>query len=358
MVFVKAEEIFSVGDEKMLRLLMLAVILFIFWKMRKIMQPQKKASKKTQYNNTIFVILISMDDGENLSETLYHLYDKATYPERVFVGAITYSETFDSCKEDFCNFSSEKDLTKFSTNIHIEHFPLSKYRGRPFALSRAMKRLYNNERFIMIAESSATFVQGWDTKAITFLPDFSVFTTIPPYHGHHQPTFIAFKQFNNAVPEFETIGFESSPSRPHKSLFFSSSFAFGPSEAFTGLLDYAPYKYLTYEADFWIGAKMYTLGFDLMAPPFIICTRSKRKSSNLSFKKRQRRKQSIELLKALHITDAKRTYNDYIKFCGLSVLGKSAKYRAFFGMHKYATNEEISHKFGSKERFDFLKSQL
>jgi [Skp1-protein]-hydroxyproline N-acetylglucosaminyltransferase len=111
--------------------------------------------------NTIFVSIASYRDPK-CSKTLIDLYDKAKFPQNVYVGICQQNDNF--IDSDCINSSIEK----YKNNIRITRLSYKEAKGPTYARYRCSK-LYRGEHYFMQIDSHTLFVKDWDTLVIDMI---------------------------------------------------------------------------------------------------------------------------------------------------------------------------------------------
>ena len=119
-------------------------------------------------NNYIFVSIASYRDPQ-CSTTVRDLYDKAEYPENVFVGICSQNKTD---TEDETMYQEEECLNdpdfKYKKNIRIIRLDYTQAKGPTFA-RYLCSTLWLGEKWFMQVDSHTLFVKNWDTKSINMI---------------------------------------------------------------------------------------------------------------------------------------------------------------------------------------------
>lgn len=108
-------------------------------------------------HGTIFISIAAYRDTE-CKDTVFDLFDKASRPERVFVGVVQQiKDASEDCFEK-CDTCRER---KRSGHIRQIDYDFSEARGPCFARYHASK-LWRGEQYYMQIDSHMKFEQGWD----------------------------------------------------------------------------------------------------------------------------------------------------------------------------------------------------
>jgi [Skp1-protein]-hydroxyproline N-acetylglucosaminyltransferase len=109
-------------------------------------------------DDSIFVSVASYRDSE-CSNTLRDLFEKASRPERVFVGLVEQNKHFDKqCEVD----------SKYSNNVRRIRLRYNQARGPCYARYLA-SCLYQGETFFFQIDSHTKFDHNWDTDLIAMI---------------------------------------------------------------------------------------------------------------------------------------------------------------------------------------------
>jgi len=233
-------------------------------------------------HDTIFVSLASYRDPE-CSNTLYDLFTKAHYPERVYVGVCQQNAPEDAdCLDDRL-----KPYLHHLRVLRLSHFDAQ---GPMYARALIEQQLYRDELFYLQIDSHMLFVPGWDELCIQQLAlcpsDRPILTTYPNdfdrltrQHvilpdgskrplGTVPPTFIRFREFHQRLKftEQEKHNFHTVPLRPLPSLFWAAGFSFSLGE----LIRQVPYDphcpFLFLGEEMGLALRYFTHGWDFFAP--------------------------------------------------------------------------------------------
>jgi hypothetical protein len=105
----------------------------------------------------IFISIASYRDDE-CKDTVIDLFDKATHPERVFIGVVQQNKEAEEDCFDRCEKCSER---KRSGHIRVINFDYLQARGPCFARYQASK-LWRGEEVYMQIDSHTQFQEHWD----------------------------------------------------------------------------------------------------------------------------------------------------------------------------------------------------
>lgn len=214
----------------------------------------------------IFVYIASYRDPE-CQWTVKDLFEKARFPERVFVGICWQLVP----EEDADCFTVETRPRQVRTFIcHALHS-----RGMGWARGKAQD-LWDGEPFALQIDSHMRFVPGWDEKMIDMSmscgPRPVIITTHPPHYDPPdrlgEPRVVrlnagSFDEDGVLHLTSETISTHPIPA-PLPTAFSSGGFIFGPSAIATEIRS-DPYLYFAGE-EILLSVRFFTHGLDLYVP--------------------------------------------------------------------------------------------
>jgi [Skp1-protein]-hydroxyproline N-acetylglucosaminyltransferase len=339
--------------------------------------------------DSIFVSLASYRDPE-CNNTLYDLFTKAKYPERVFVGVCQQNAPED-------NDCMSERLLPYSSQIRI--LRLSHFDAQGPMLARALieQNLYQHELFYMQIDSHMLFVQDWDEVCIAQLAlcpsEKPILTTYPndfdrltrkhavlPDGTRHPlgtipPTFIRFREFHKRLKftEQEKNNFAAIPGVPYPSLFWAAGFSFSLGE----LIQQVPYDYqcpfLFLGEEMGIAIRYFTHGWDFFAPGVNIVYHLLKRTYRNTFWEQVYKKncvvdddtrlsrKALEEQAVQRTTDLiygrlpendmfglgkERTIKDWEMYTGVDIRSQTASQRSYLGLSPHATLEEKQAKHG------------
>mmetsp|Transcript_5405 Transcript_5405/g.7964 ORF Transcript_5405/g.7964 Transcript_5405/m.7964 type:complete len:509 (+) Transcript_5405:59-1585(+) len=134
-------------------------------------------------NGKIFVSIVSYRDGKRCGQTLKSLFEKASEPEKVFVGLVEQNKPEDAkCIRVFCN-SDPVLCNKHSSQIrYLASFDLASQ--GPVQARALQRKNLADEEFCLQIDSHMDFIQGWDTALkeewLGAQNEFAVISTMPP----------------------------------------------------------------------------------------------------------------------------------------------------------------------------------
>lgn len=339
--------------------------------------------------DSIFVSLASYRDPE-CNTTLYDLFSKAKFPERVFVGVCQQNAPDDAdCMSD--------RLLPYVSNIRILRLSHFDAQGPMYARSLIEQSLYNDELFYMQIDSHMLFVKDWDEICIQQLAlcpsDNPILTTYPndfdritrkhvvlPNGSKHllgtiPPTFIRFREFHKRLKftEQEKQNFIETPSVPFPSLFWAAGFSFSLGE----LIKQVPYDYqcpfLFLGEEMGLAIRYYTHGWDFFAPGVNVVYHLLKRTYRNTFWEQVYRKNCVvddktrlvrkkmEEIAVQRTTDLiygrllpddafglgrERTVKDWERYTGVDIRSQTASQRSYLGLSPHTTLEEKKYKHG------------
>jgi hypothetical protein len=234
--------------------------------------PQRPAkTRKAPKQPRIFVSIASYRDTE-CQWTIKDLFDKATHPERVFVGV---------CWQ----FFKDQDADCFEVvtrpeQCRVLEVDARESRGVGWARSQ-VQSLWAGEEYFFQIDAHSRFEPGWDELCLQMLaacpspkPVLSAYPTsyVPPNQlGPRNVVVILPKEFDDrgllaftsvATPEAKA------PALPTPTTYVAGGLLFAPSAVITEV-PYDPYIYFTGE-EIALAARLWTHGWDLFAPNKVV----------------------------------------------------------------------------------------
>lgn len=220
----------------------------------------------------IFVSVAAYRDPE-CQWTLRDLFEKATYPERVFPGVVF-------------QYLPDKDQHCFEFETRPEQVRMLKIhamesKGACWARN-LVQTLWQGEPYVFQIDSHMRFEPGWDETLIDMLAqcpsEKPVLTTYPP--GYEPPDQLNPPAYCTlTVKGIDETGFvsliassspiSSAPEVPASNPFLSANFYFARAE-FIHEVPYDPYLYFCGE-EITLAVRAYTHGWDLFAPNKVVC---------------------------------------------------------------------------------------
>ncbi len=116
--------------------------------------------------------------------TIVDLYDKAQFPNRVWVGLFLQDTPEEISR--ICSFFSN---FIFKGNIKIKTIPSEEAKGCGWARNIILKDLYDNEDYFMCVDSHSRFLKKWDSvyiEAYKRAPANSVISAFPQSFDFHE----------------------------------------------------------------------------------------------------------------------------------------------------------------------------
>jgi len=216
-------------------------------------------------NANIFVQLAAYRDPETI-ETLRDLFDKARYPERVYVGL---------CWQYLPGIDEHVLFpTELAKNIRAVTVPIEQSEGLCWARYVA-QGLYRGEDYVLSVTSRCRFVQDWDSKLIAELARCNnpkaILTHYPSvdrgiecnYVSSHS-TVITAQDLKNGVLRFRSLSLAVKPDKPLQGLFGTYQFCFAHG-SMIGEVPNDPRLHSSME-DFVFSLKLWTHGYDCYSP--------------------------------------------------------------------------------------------
>jgi hypothetical protein len=231
---------------------------------------------------TIFVSIASFRDRE-CALTLYHMFEKADCPFRIFVGICQQNSPTDRDILGQYEQLATNGIKSFTDNIRIYSMPADQAQGPMLARSIIEKELYRNEKYYMIIDAHTDFTQGWDTRCIADLTSCKSVKPVLTMHPSEYidrshkitftpPSYMTFKKIHNrsGLPQLETSLFKRCPNTCFRSLFLSCGFIFTLGEVIKAVPfdPHCPYVFFGEEISY--AARLFTNGWDTFAPRSMI----------------------------------------------------------------------------------------
>jgi hypothetical protein len=219
-----------------------------------------------QTTPTIFVQIASYRDVE-CQHTVKDLFEKATHPERVFVGICWQYDP----EEDSGCFEIKSPLPH---NVRISEHHWRESNGVCWARHQAQK-LYNGEDYVLMVDSHMRFVEDWDTLLIKELADCDAKKPLISCHPasytppnnleiNSKPTIMwvdGFTENGDVRCKGRLIGFE--PDKPVRGAFVAAGFIFARGDVIKEV-PYDPFIYFN-EEEVLFSVKLYTHGWDVFS---------------------------------------------------------------------------------------------
>ena len=357
-------------------------------KNRKLALLAQQRCREVGNSPTIFVSIPSYRDPECL-DTLQELFAQAYCPLRIFVGICEQNYPLDGHVErQYRNLPNE---VKYLDNVRICQMHPSEAEGPILARHVIERDLYRGETFLLMIDSHMQFSRYWDRDLLQMWKDchdsHSILTTYPGdfvdssrSHQSDKGTFLRFRRFDKKtkLPELTSQAFRKLPSCSYPSLFQAACFAFSPASRIWEV-PHDPYcHYVFPHEEFLMSARLWTHGYNFMSCPSVpVRHRWERKrptfweqfsdSGNQVHQQRRRledkgNRRSRRLLRMESGWELEqeaekyglgniRSFDDYLDFCGLSLVHQSWETHSKLGTRKNAPSHEILAKYGSFEEF-------
>lgn len=226
---------------------------------------------------TIFVSIASYRD-DRCSDTLKSLFQKAEFPQRVFVG-LCEQNVLDSKKNEDCVSWDDPFFRSFYRHIRRIELPSNDAAGPCYA-RYLCSLLYRGEDYFLQIDSHTMFVKNWDTKCITLLnecrqPAMSLLSYYPipadqykddPPPDTHIPVISDWFLNSKEILQWKPGVYTPMNNQNKESPFLAGGFIFGPGHF---ILDvpfdpFLPYLFMGEESLLTIRA--YTSGYDIFTP--------------------------------------------------------------------------------------------
>jgi hypothetical protein len=144
---------------KILFIILFVTVLILFFRRIDSFTNIRKEIKK----GTIFVSIASYRDAE-CSMTVRTIYNKARYPERIFLGICEQNkdQELEKC------VSSDPEVNKYLKNIRFSNMPYTEAKGPSYARYHCSK-LWDGEEYFLQIDSHTFFESDWDINLIEML---------------------------------------------------------------------------------------------------------------------------------------------------------------------------------------------
>lgn len=226
-------------------------------------------------NFKIFVSIASYRDSE-CSNTIQDLFEKAKYPNRLFVGC---------CQQNKENASEEECLPKnfqWKHQIRMIHIPYSEAKGPTYA-RYICSTLHKDESFFFQIDSHNKFVQNWDDLCVQMFLDLSNRIGHSKIILSHYPADIrdykVHSDKNEKVPTIESANynekgilklnaavFRSVNDIPQKTYFIAAGFLFTTKEWLKEVPFDPSLDYLFVGEEILLTLRSFTSGWDVFTP--------------------------------------------------------------------------------------------
>jgi len=211
----------------------------------------------------IFVAIASYRDPE-CQWTVKDLFEKAKYPERIFVGI---------CWQ----FVAAEDQAFFQVETRPEQvrrldFDVMDSKGCGWAKAESMK-LWKDEEYVLIVDSHMRFEENWDEGLINILnscpSEKSLISThpaayIPPNELKPSTPQLVAKEFNETSKILSIRSYNRKLSKPKRNAFIAGGFVFASAELFNQV----PWDFNVYfqGEEIAFAVRAWTYGWDIYTP--------------------------------------------------------------------------------------------
>jgi hypothetical protein len=224
--------------------------------------------------DTIFVSIASYRDSD-LPHTIKSLYERAQFPDRVFVGVCQQIAAGDVDILDKIVTASYRDRVRVMTLPHTEA------RG-PTKARHVIQSLYKDEMFVLQIDSHTRFVKDWDRLCIyellqcpsekpilsTFPADFEVKTPLRKPNLTQPIPFLGVLAYHERLGfvQSQRLAYKSSPSTPHAAALWSAGFHFTLGECFKQVPYDSDTPWLFLGEEIGMTVRFFTHGWDIFTP--------------------------------------------------------------------------------------------
>ena len=221
--------------------------------------------------NTIFVSIASYRDDE-CPLTIKEIYEKAQYPENIYVGICQQNSSKDLDCYVLDNSNYSKNIKKYK--LH------SKYARGPTYARFLCSTLWRGEEYFLQIDSHTKFMKHWDTDLIKMLQqcpsDKAVLSYYPldynqlKYKDTHVPFMCKCKFNKDNMISFEAALIKQS--KELKQIPFLAGGMFFTRGNFLKEVPYDPYlPYLFQGEEILLSSRLWTAGYDFYCPNKNIC---------------------------------------------------------------------------------------
>lgn len=336
-------------------------------------------------SETIFVSIPSYRDPE-CAETIFDLYQNAQCPRRIFVGLCQQNTGYDQDAVRRYEYLADRNgIGNFRDNIRCFSMSANDAKGPMYARAVIEDQLYRGEKYYLCIDSHTAFTPNWDTEFVQMLlecpskkPILTMYPSDYSVRGKLDlaqakkviSSFFRFKQFNPDSGLVETEGpiFQHRPSKTQPSLFWAAccSFTYGSVIEEVPFDPNCPYVFLGEEIS--MAARLWTHGWDFYNPTYMILHHKWSRNRPTFWeqfsgnhpehvKRREIEEKSYKRLISLfeggggglgkYGLGTSRTLRAYQEFCGVDFRRGKALKRAYLGLTKNATADEVLLKLGS-----------
>ena len=225
----------------------------------------------SQKRSSIFVSIASYRDSE-CQWTVKDLFEKATFPDRIFVGICWQFVPGD---DDDC----------FQVKIRPEQCRVLEYHARDSKgacwARHQVQRLWQGEDYVLQIDSHMRFAVGWDEHLLEMLAacpsERALLSTYPP--AYVPPNELAPETVATILPKhFDTNGvlmfrstavaIKDAPTMPQPTPYVAAGLLFGPATIIEEV-PYDPYLYFQGE-EITLAVRLWTSGWDIFVPNRVV----------------------------------------------------------------------------------------
>jgi hypothetical protein len=240
---------------------------------------------------TIFVAISSFRDPE-LCLTLQDLYDKALYPERVFVGVLQQVDDENDASSCFAQNAYLPPNINRDDHLRIIQWHYSLGKG-PTVARHHCETLWKKEDWMLLVDSHMRFEPGWDALLLDQVyqcprPLMTVITSYPEGYEKSKPSkpdeviqysiperkqyrMQRVREFDDVGAfEFESFGVSEKPSRPVPSFLYGACFAFSNAHMTMKWVPFLEMPFLFFGEEELMSIRYFTHGFDIVVPSYNI----------------------------------------------------------------------------------------
>lgn len=236
------------------------------------MEPDKKS--------TIFVSIPSYRDPECVN-TVADCFEKATYPERVFVGVFQQNDQHNTHSGKTPDCMASETAQKYRTQIRSLTVDASEAKGPVYARSVIEQKLFAGEDYVLGIDSHTVFAYGWDESAIEQLTmcdsERPILSCYPAEYELHTrdtplptqpPQFLKFRDYHpkRFLPQFDRVECAGHPSRPMPSTYWAAGFSFASSRLYFECPVDPLYHYVFLGEEISMACRLFTNGWDVFSP--------------------------------------------------------------------------------------------
>lgn len=356
-------------------------------------------------SDTIFVSIPSYRDPQ-CAWTVYDCLHKALGPHRIFIGVCQQNEQCDTFVEkEYPNLLIRRGHPQdnYESQIRILNMNASEAQGPMYARARIEQELFQGERYYFMIDSHTWFFPAWDQFLIQMLQDCPssnpVLTMYPgnlntrthrmfdtnylrlltrtPVCDYPAASYLRFLRFNSKSDLPEIQGPNSSRPRVGETPVQSSFWAACCSFSYSTMIQHVPfdpyYPFVFFGEEISMAARLYTHGFDLFHPTFMVIRHQWSREDRHTFweqfnqphnpvhkQRRQLEIQGYRRLRTLfglqvllpgdppllpmYSLGTHRTLQQYEQYCGINFLSRQVTKKAKLGWTVFSDNEEMAMK--------------